>query len=360
MIGSRLRLAREAAGMSLRALEEAIYSLVSAQAIGKYENDLMMPGSSVLLALARALHVSPEYLLSPRLISLQGVDFRKEPTTSSKDEKAVTAFVIDRLERYLAIESLLPHARRDWLFSSDDDWSVGSLDAAEDAAERLRALWNLGTDPIASMVDLLEEKGIKVIALDLPEAVSGSKAFAKEGNHGEVAVIVVNQKHNGERQRFTLAHELAHLVLKPVGDVANDDDLHEKVADRFAGAFLAAKDLMYERLGRSRTAISLGEIIEQKKFFKLSCTSVAVRCLQLGILNKAAWGKLWGLLRSQGLVGKGAREPEELTPEIPKRMERLCLHAVSEGAISDAKAAEILGISIRKLDEILTPQMRGA
>lgn len=63
MIGKRLKLAREAAGLSLRAMEEAIRGKVSAQAIGKYENDQMMPGSDVLLALARALKVSPEYLL---------------------------------------------------------------------------------------------------------------------------------------------------------------------------------------------------------------------------------------------------------------------------------------------------------
>ena len=74
---------------------------MSAQAIGKYENDHMMPGSDVLLALARALKVSPEYLLSSRDIALSGVDFRKEPAAGVREEKAVEAVVIDHLERYL-------------------------------------------------------------------------------------------------------------------------------------------------------------------------------------------------------------------------------------------------------------------
>jgi len=355
MIGSRLKLAREAAGLSLRALEDAINGLVSAQAIGKYENNQMMPGSSVLLALAKSLSVSPEYLMSSREIALTGVDFRKEPTASARDERAVTALVIDRLERYLTIESLLPHARRDWSFLDSEKYQVERPEDAEQAAEQLRRRWSLGTDPVASMVDLLEEKGIKVITLDLPESVSGSKAFAQEGNGDEVAVIVVNATHNGERQRFTMAHELAHLVLEPVGAMANDESSYEDAADWFAGAFLAAKDLMIERLGAVRTSISLGEIIEQKKFFKMSCSSIAVRCRQLGILGKTEFGKLWGFLRSRGLVGKGVREPDELQPELPKRMERLCLHAVSEGAVSEAKASEILGISMRQLDALLTP-----
>jgi transcriptional regulator with XRE-family HTH domain len=100
MIGNRLRLARVAAGLSLRAMEDAISGMVSAQAIGKYENDQMMPGSGVLLALARALKVSPEYLLSNRDMALSGVDFRKEPAAGAKEEKAVEAVVIDHLVQH--------------------------------------------------------------------------------------------------------------------------------------------------------------------------------------------------------------------------------------------------------------------
>ena len=64
MIGARLKLARAAAGLSLRELEGGLQGLVTAQAIGKYERDEMMPSSSVLIALARTLKVSEEYLLA--------------------------------------------------------------------------------------------------------------------------------------------------------------------------------------------------------------------------------------------------------------------------------------------------------
>lgn len=64
MIGSRLKLARAAAGVSLRALEARLGGLVTAQAIGKYERDAMMPSSPVLIALAAALDVTEEHLLN--------------------------------------------------------------------------------------------------------------------------------------------------------------------------------------------------------------------------------------------------------------------------------------------------------
>ena len=97
MIGNRLRRAREAHGLSLRDLEASIQGLVTAQAIGKYERDEMMPGSTVLLALAKALDVSPEYLLSERQIELAGVDFRKAPQAGLKEGLAVQAAVLDRV-----------------------------------------------------------------------------------------------------------------------------------------------------------------------------------------------------------------------------------------------------------------------
>jgi Zn-dependent peptidase ImmA (M78 family) len=204
------------------------------------------------------------------------------------------------------------------------------------------------------MAELLEDKGVKVIALDLPENVSGSKAFVQRPDRPDVPVIVVNQGHNGERQRFTLAHELAHLALRFSG---LSDAEQEKAADRFAGAFLMAKDMVLRLLGPHRTSISLGELAELKKLFKVSIASLVVRCAQLGIISKAAYGRLWAQIKSLGWNSQSSNEPGTLTAEVPQRMERLCLRAVAEGAISEARAAELLSVSVRELDRRLMGQL---
>src|ERR1700716_1450886 len=82
MIGHRLRTARAAAGLSLRDLESKIDNLVTAQALNKYEQDEMMPGSQVLIAIAKVLGVSEDYLLSEQERSLDGVEFRKKAKMS--------------------------------------------------------------------------------------------------------------------------------------------------------------------------------------------------------------------------------------------------------------------------------------
>jgi len=353
MIGKRLKQSRDALGLSLRGLEEIIQSQVSAQAIGKYERDEMMPSSTILLALAKALKVSPEYLLSSSDIELEGVDFRKDPQTGSKEERAVHAIVLDKVERYLEIEELLPNADQKWSAPIREEFTINHIDDAEKAADTLREIWELGNDPIPLMAELLEEKGIKVVALNLPEEVHGSKAFVKRKKKDSVPVVVVNQKSNGERQRFTLAHELAHLVLR----FSSMSDLdQEKAANRFAGAFLMARDMMISLIGEHRTSISLGELAELKKLFKVSIAALVVRCGQLGILTKAAYGRLFGEIRALGLNSSNADEPNKLDPEIPQRMERLCLRAVSENVISESKAAELLQISVRQLDNLLMAQ----
>lgn len=353
MIGNRLKRARESLGLSLRELEARIQGHVSAQAIGKYERNEMMPGSTVLLALADALNVTPEYLLSEREIELAGVDFRKAPQAGAKEERTVEAAVLDQVERYLELEELMPPSDGAWSLPDDKAFYIERLEDAEMAAEALRRFWSLGIDPIPLMAELLEEKGIKVIALDLPGNVSGSKAYIQRPGHQDVPVIVVNRSHNGERQRFSLAHELAHLVLRFSG---LGDAEQEKAADRFAGAFLMAKEMMDQLLGKHRTSISLGELAELKKIFKVSIASLVVRCSQLEVLSKAAYGRLWGQIKSMGWNGPTSTEPHLLPAEVPQRMERICLRAVAEGAISESRAAELLLISVRELDAKLLGQ----
>ena len=70
MIGQKLKVARVAAGLSLRDLSEVIEGRVTAQAIGKYERDEDMPSSGVLFALAQALKGSEDYLLSDEALVL--------------------------------------------------------------------------------------------------------------------------------------------------------------------------------------------------------------------------------------------------------------------------------------------------
>ena len=190
MIGKRLKLARTAAGLSLRGLAAAIGHRVSAQAIGKYERDEAMPGGGVLAALADAVHSSVDYLVGDPDLVLDDLEFRKNAFTGKRAEARVEARVLADLERYLTVEDILglPSAR--WDRPRDAPYPVRH-DAveADRAADALRRHWGLGHEPVGNLVELLEERGIKVFALPL-DTVGGLAARARRPGLPPVPVVV--------------------------------------------------------------------------------------------------------------------------------------------------------------------------
>src|SRR5262245_53174912 len=134
MIGQRLKIARAASGLSLRGLEAAINNLVTAQAIGKYERNEDMPGSAVLSAMAAALNVSEDYLLSVDEMVLDGVEFRKKEMASKREEASVEGQTLHLLERYLTVEDVLGLASVEWDRPTEAPYPVMTVAEAENAA----------------------------------------------------------------------------------------------------------------------------------------------------------------------------------------------------------------------------------
>ena len=343
MIGQRLKLARFSSGLSLRDLEEKIGNRVTAQAIGKYERNESMPSSGVLIALADALGVSVDYLVGDQEMILEAVEFRKKTITSKREESQVKAKTLHLLERYLMVEELLHLRSVEWHSPREAPYPViRDFSEADMAARSLRDHWGLGNDPIPNLVELLEEQGIKILAVDLTN-IDGLTARVRRTQKSDVPVIVVNRKEWGERQRFTLAHELGHMVM-----AANVDE--EKAAHRFAGAFLMPAEALWAKIGKHRTSIGWNELFELKQIFGASVQAVTYRCKDLGIFNVSLFRRLFDEFTRRGWRAPPYKEPYAKEGEKLKRFERLTFRALAEGAVSEPKAAELLGLSVHELN----------
>lgn len=345
MLGKRLRLARSAAGLSLRELETKIGNRVTAQAIGKYERDESMPSSGVLVALADALGVSVDYLLSDREMVLEAVEFRRKTGASRKEESRIEANVLHLLERYLMVEELLQLPSAEWNRPREAPYPVvRDVSEADRAARSLRDHWSLGHDPIPDLFELLEEQGIKVLAVK-SEEIDGLTARVRRAGRSQVPVIVVNRHDWLERQRFTLSHELGHLVM----DAAPGLD-EEKVAHRFAGAFLMPAEALWAKIGKRRTSVGLGELVQLKQLFGASVQAITYRCKDLSIFSETLFRRLFNEFNRFGWRTPPYEEPCAKEGKEPRRFERLTFRALAEGAVSEAKAAELLGLSVRELN----------
>jgi Zn-dependent peptidase ImmA (M78 family)/DNA-binding XRE family transcriptional regulator len=346
MFGERLKLARKRAGLSLRGLAEAIDHAVTAQAIGRYERGEMLPGSANALKLAKALGVPLSYLFSPSEIRLEGVEFRKLAATRAQERAMVEAAVLDSLDRHLLIEELLEIGSHVWDRPDGAPFRVASLEDAENAAERVREAWNLDGDGIPNLTELLEEHGIKVLRLDFPLSVDGLTCRVARPDKAKVPVIVGSASKSVERRRFTLAHELGHMVMAIEGDLDE-----EKACQRFASALLLAREDLLSEVGQRRQAFGYAEIIEIKRMYGVSAAALIVRLRDLGVITD---GTVQTVFRGIGRTWRKA-EPEPLPEtEEPRRFQRLVLRALAEDIISLPKAAELLRKGTGEVNRIMS------
>lgn len=337
-IGQRIKQARKANNMSLRSLAEK--AEISAMAVSKYERDLDMPSSGVLLRLAQALGVSIDFLFRHQTVSVQLQAYRKHAALGVKEQEAIQMRIQEWLERYLEVESFFPDERRAVNLPAN---SIQAIEQAEDAALALRENWNLGLDPIENLTQLLEDRGIKV------GMVSGFEHFdACTLLADGVPVIVSKAELPGDRQRFNLGHELGHLIL----DVEKGLD-PETACHRFVGAFLApAKEVRFE-LGSRRTTLDMNELYLLKQKYGLSMQAWIFRAKDLGIISENAATRLFQRFRANGWH---RHEPGEALPtERPFRMERMIYRALAEDLISRSRAQELLGepLQLRWVVEVL-------
>ena len=356
MFGQRLRLARKRAGLSLRSLAEQMTPRVTAQAISKYEAGKMLPSSAVLIALGEALDVSLDFLMSAQIETIERLAFRKHSKASARDLAMAEAVLIDNIERHLAIEDILD-------MSANVAWADGrcydsvTTEAQIDAkADELREAWSLGMDPIPSLCELLENEGIKVVVDDLPERINGLACHVIRGGKPVTEAVVVSNRINVERKRFTLAHELAHRIVRSTGNPAIT---METAMNRFAGAFLVPRQRLLEEAGINRRRITYYEIIRLKHTYGVSAATMLMRLGQVGALPPATVQQAFATFARSWRK----TEPEPIPPdhgfaafEKPRRFDRLVARAVGEGLISPVRAATLLNQSLDSVERrILGP-----
>ena len=76
--------------------------------------------------------------------------------------------------------------------------------------------------------------------------------------------------------------------------------------------------------------------------------------LSAGIFGQPLYRRLYNDFRRRGWLDPPYEEPFALPKGTqPRRFERLCLRALAEGAVSDAKAAELLGITLDELRRLM-------
>lgn len=305
---------------------------LSAQAISKYERNLDVPGSGALVRLSKALGVRPEYFFRPEAVAVSVSANRVHPNISKKEAAAVLEQAREVLERSIELEALFAGQLAGSPFSADFSMYVGAVEQAEDAAVQLRTEWGLGLDPISNLTATVEDHGIRMALIE------GSPDFdACIAQSSELGYMIVLKKGvPGDRQRFSLAHELGHLVLEVAAEVNEED-----ACNRFAGALLVPLQRVRTELGPHRDSLGLGELEVLKIKYGLSMQSWIHRAQEAGVLSRRQAKRQLQMFKRNGW--KIAEPGTQVLPEETMRTSLLVERALAEGLISRSRAAELAG-----------------
>ena len=334
MLSQRLRVLRLARGLSLDGLAAQMGGIVTKQALSKYEQDRARPSPVVLNKLAAALGVKAAYLWSDPIIEVEFVAYRKGSALPVGEQQRVESLVAERLESRVRLQELLGH-------TEDMNLPVQALEVnvaedAEAAAAALSEEWDLGADPIANMIDVLEHHFVHVIEIEAGEKFDGISAVVRDQEQRlRAAAVVTRRGIPGERQRLNLAHELGHLALK----VREGED-QERAAFRFGAAFLAPAPVVAQEVGARRAFIQAEELLLLKRRFGMSVQALLYRLHDLHIITDSYY-RQWCIDINR--LGWRKREPFEMPPEEPQWMRQGALRAFAEGLISKEEAETMIG-----------------
>ncbi len=338
--GTRLKLARKMAGMSLQDLSDNLNNIVSKQALNKYEQGLMHPSIEVLNVLSETLKLKPDFFLKKDKLELGLISFRKNTSLLKKDEDSIIEKVRYYIERFNEIEAILnlsisfENPLRDLLINTYED--------VENAANKLREIWELGYIPIPNITEMLELKGIKVFLIDNVHQFDGLAVITETG----IPVVAINTSNKStERLRFTIIHELAHLLLKFGDQVKTDKKVIEKLCHYFSSCFLIPKKMLLEMIGNShRNYLAISELIVIKEYYGISIRAILHRLSLLNIITPNYYQR-WVIYMSK-TYGQKEEPGKYIGQEKQKLFNQLINRALAEEYISISKAASLLNTNI--------------
>ncbi len=300
-----LRIARQARKLTQSAL--AADSGVSQVNISRWENALLEPAASNLEKVAACLKFPLSFFYEQDRVyglpmSVHPMMFRKKSAVNKLSVESIEADINIRLMHFrrlfgsidFATELKFPHLEV-------DDYAGG----AEEIAGIVRGAWLVPSGPIRNLIEYIERAGCLVVPCDFDH--SGIDGLSIK-TPGLPPCIFYNQNQPADRQRFTIAHELGHLVMHQSPSPTMEDE-----ANAFAAALLMPEREIKMAFLKN---VTLERLAELKPQWRVSMAALLYRTKTIGLITDNQSSYLW---RQFSTHGYRRQEPAYLDfpPESP-------------------------------------------
>jgi Zn-dependent peptidase ImmA (M78 family)/transcriptional regulator with XRE-family HTH domain len=242
---------------------------------------------------------------------------------------------------------------------------VNVTELAEDVANRERQRLGLGDQPIANIRTLLEsDVGVRIFFTRLPRMFAGMYIFVD----GLGGCMLINSIHPIDKQRASIAHEYAHLIVDrhTAGidylNIVGRKPANERFAESFAMSFLmpaSSVRFRFNEIVNCTNNFQVGDLVKLKHRYFVSMEAMALRLEGLGLIKVGTWD----LLKEKGLPVREAEKrlglvaEAEHEPAYPERYKFLAVHAYERGELSEKEVANFLRCDIWEARRVIRESM---
>ncbi len=279
--------------------------------ISQIESGIKDPSAELADAIAEAADFPLDFLQRPSgpELPLGSLSFRARRSATRRQLEEVCTWAAIALEcvRALASGYELPNVQIPQLVDA----------TPEEAARIARAAIGISPyRPVPNVTYAMEKAGATVLAVPIP--LEGRDAFSAWPNEPRarplIAACAVGVP--GDRLRYSLAHELGHIVLHR--GLRGAVKQVEKEANRFAAEFLMPGDAILDEFERPVTLRSISEI---KPRWGVSVAALVMRANTLGVISDRRKGSLFAEISR--MWGRSSPEPIVVSVEKPRMLRKL-------------------------------------
>ena len=329
-----LSLARQTRQLTMTRLAKLVG--VKVATISKYESGTMETNPDRLSKIAEVLDYPVTFFCrKPTLIGTSGgsVFHRKQQSLPAKKLYQSHALAeVRRLEIGRMLDSL------DVQIPPPVEYDVELFeDNPEKIARSVRTAMNIPPGPIFNITETLERNSYIVVAHDFgSRQIDGFSQRPPHPPH-RPCFLHINSELPPDRWRWTLAHELGHLVMH--FNPMESPKLAETQADRFAAELLTPA----HEIGHELDGLTFQKLSALKRSWKVSMQSLITRAYHLGTISAGQRRSMFIRLSS---AGYRKREPETLDPPVerPTIMTKLAQKHLDELEFSRSELCDFLMI----------------
>lgn len=301
--GARLKQVRELLGFTQEKLAKSVS--VDQSTIARIETDNQQPSRELLEAISLQTGFLPSYFKRPPVENFPAgsILFREKRDVRVSEQTKVVKYGELLFDFFTTLESKVNRKTE----------KIPSLEKPPIlAAKLMRNHLGISPDvPIKNLVNLLERNGILIF--QLPEQSDDLDAFSSwAGEDKCYPIIVLTSMKSPDRLRFTLAHELGHLVLHKakIGKSRLQTEANE-----FASEFLMPEETIASEFTKP---VTINKLLQLKLRWRVSMQALAFHAYKIKSISSRQYYYLKNNLKLNGWI-----KEEPASDKIPLEKPRL-------------------------------------